>query len=62
MERYSSIGRINASKMVILTNVIYRFFAVSIKIPVVFFNRKIGEKREEKKTLLKFFGTTIDHE
>ena len=50
MERYSLIGRINASKMAILTNVIYRFFAVHIKIPMVFFNIKIGGKREGKKT------------
>lgn len=63
MERYSLIGRINASKMAILTNVIYSFFAVHIKIPMVFFNIKIGGgKREKKNTLLKIFGTTVDHE
>ena len=50
MERYSLIGRINASKMVILTNVIYRFFAVPNKIPTVFFNITIGGEREGKKT------------
>ena len=33
----SWVGRINTVKMTILLNVIYRFNAISIKLPMVFF-------------------------
>ena len=37
MERNSLVGRINIVKMTIPPNAIYRFSAISIKIPIVFF-------------------------
>ena len=44
---YARIGRINIVKMTVLTNAVYKFNEIPIKIPIVFFT-------ELKQNILKF--------
>ena len=50
---YSWVGRISIVKMTILTNAIYRFSVIPIKLPVAFFT-----KLEQK--IAQFYGNTKD--